>query len=153
MNEKARVEGYYYDDHRIFKPGMCWFQPWYHDPLGISPPNGHVMFPTREDDKHNFLSVHYWDLHGWKRPPICVVLPNGEQWEVDRKSSNGTGWIVRGELPNLAVTPSIAAKGYHGYLGSNGAEPGCFTPDVEGRGPNGVWPSEYGPWDPPLQRP
>ncbi len=82
-------------------------------------------------DAHG-LSIHYWKDWSHIRPPICVVCPNGEQWEIDRKSSNGTGWTVKGEWPNLTCSPSIVVEGYHGFL-----KDGLFTADTEGRGPNG----------------
>lgn len=96
------------------------------------------MFAKPEDDVGQFLSVHYWRDWSAKRPPICVVCPNGETWEIDRKSSNGDGWKVTGDLPNISCTPSIVVHGYHGHLGSNGAPPGQFTGDIEGRGPMGT---------------
>jgi len=124
--DDALAAGMYSNDRRVFLPGMAWFQPWYWDPAG----------KTESDlgpgEARGFLSVHYWRAWALKRPPICVVCPNGEWWEIDRKSSNGTGWIVTGELPDITCTPSIVVKGYHGFLRN-----GEFTADLEGRGPNG----------------
>lgn len=144
LGNEAVFKGWYRDDVRMFKPGMAWYQPWYFDPLDeLKTSNGpgyrnSAMFKKMADDKSHFLSSHYWNDWSSKRSPICVVCPNGEQWEIDRKSSNGTGWIVCGELPNIIVSPSIAVNGYHGFLGTNGAAPGQFTADIEGRGPIGI---------------
>jgi hypothetical protein len=91
------------------------------------------MFKLADCGRLGFLSVHYWRDWSDKRPPICVVCPNGEWWEVDRKSSNGEGWIVTGELPTITCSPSIVVDGYHGFLRA-----GEFTPDLEGRGPGGT---------------
>lgn len=146
MGEEAVAKGWYRNDRRMFTPGMAWSQPFYFDPLGELKqlPRGkgfreEAMFTCREDDKGDrFLSVHYWNDWSSKRAPIAVVCPNGEVWEIDRKSSNGDGWKVTGDLPNISCTPSIVVDGYHGYLGSNGAPVGQFTGDIEGRGPTGI---------------
>lgn len=147
MNEDAIARGFYRDDRRIFIPGMAWFQPWYHDPEGADENRKskrygcRVMWPTRPENvgkgSHG-LSRFYWDKWANIRPPICVVCPNGEQWEVDRVSNNGEGWEVTGTLPLISCSPSIVVDGYHGFLGTNGASPGQFTADIDGRPPNGV---------------
>lgn len=88
-----------------------------------------------------FLSRRYWTRDSQRRPPICVVLPNGAHWEIDRSSSNGEGWDVQGVWPLLTCSPSILATsywkdyhyGYHGFL-----QNGVFTPDCDGRPPNGL---------------
>lgn len=122
-----------------FTPGMGWFTPWVYDPSG----NGgrRMMISGPGAANASFLSLHYWRDWASIRPPICIVGPNGEEWEIDRKSSNGDGWKVSGEWPNISCIPSIVLSGYHGFLGSNGAPAGEFTADVEGRGPNGVAPA------------
>lgn len=135
MGDDAVAKGWYRNDRRMFTPGMGWVQPYYFDPANPDAKGEDEggVYPCARGNP--FLSVHYWRDWADKRPPICIVLPNGEQWEIDRKSSNGSGWTVTGEWPNLTCSPSIAAKGYHGFL--RGGE---FTPDVDGRAPNGVWP-------------
>jgi hypothetical protein len=123
------------DRRRIFVPGMAWFEPWYWDHDGSWKSRGkYVMCKERPTDPNvnGFLSPHFWRDWADKRPPICVVCPNGEMWEIDRWSSNGTGWTVTGELPNITCAPSIVVEGYHGFL-----RDGEFTADLEGRGPNG----------------
>lgn len=139
LGDDAVARGLYRNDRRVFTPGMAWYQPWYWDPLNERDTDPKPWCHPED----GFLSVHYWS--GWadRRPPICVVCPNGEQWEIDRKSSNGEGWTVTcpdlsAEFPLIACSPSIVVHGYHGYLGMGGAEPGCFTQDIEGRGPIGV---------------
>lgn len=43
-------------------------------------------------------------------------------------------WTVIGELPNIAVTPSINLVGrWHGFIGVNGVQIGYIGDDVEGR--------------------
>jgi hypothetical protein len=118
LGEDAVKRGFYRNDKRIFTPGMAWFQPFYFDPFGelkAFKRSGFRETPMCERGDP-FLSVHYWRDWADKRAPICVVGPNGEQWEVDRKSSNGDGWIVTGELPTISCSPSIVLNGYHGYL-------------------------------------
>lgn len=144
MQNESVAKGWYRNDRRMFTPGMAWHQPFYFDPHGelkeFRRPGfrEEAMFTSRDQPGANFLSIHYWNDWSTKRPPICVVCPNGEVWEIDRKSSNGDGWKVTGELPAISCSPSIAAQGYHGYLGTNGAAPGWFTGDLEGRGPMGT---------------
>lgn len=147
MQDDALAQGFYRNDRRVFVPGLAWYQPFYFDPLGelaALPADDHyrreAMIKQRPADPNarGFLSPHYWRDWADQRPPICVVCPNGEQWEIDRWSSSGDGWTVRGALPEISVTPSIVVEGYHGYLGSNGAPPGTFTADLDGRGPCGI---------------
>lgn len=144
MGDEAVAKGWYRNDRRMFTPGMAWSQPFYFDPLSElkTLPSGQnfcekAMFSRREDDTY-FLSVHYWNDWSMKRAPIAVVCPNGEVWEIDRRSSNGDGWKVTGDLPLISCSPSIVVEGYHGFLGSNGAPAGQFTADIEGRGPVGI---------------
>jgi hypothetical protein len=122
-------------------PGMMWHVPWFHDPAapreGRSVAEQRARYP-RGSKAESHLSSYYWHDHADRRAPLTVVCPNGAEWTVDAVSGNGAGWEVKGEPPLLVVTPSIAAPGYHGFLGSNGAPPGHFTGDVEGRGPMGV---------------
>jgi hypothetical protein len=134
MGDDAVARGFYRDDPRIFTPGMGWFCPWVFDPSGEREAAGkHVMIRRADKGRLGYLSVHYWRDWADKRPPLCVVCPNGESWEIDRKSSNGDGWMVTGEWPNLTCSPSIVVDGYHGFLRDGG-----FTPDLEGRGPHGT---------------
>lgn len=116
LNDKAVADGMYRCDRRILLPGMGWFNDWY---LDVAQGN-------------DFLSVHYNRDWRGKRPPIELVCPNGVTWCIDRKSSNGEGWKVVGDWPNLVVTPSIIAGDYHGWLGSNGQPPGQFSADIDG---------------------
>jgi len=134
LNEDALSRGFYRDDPRIFTPGMGWLNPWHYDPTGERERAGlHVMHKHADRGKTHFLSVHYWNDWSDIRAPIIVVCPNGEQWEIDRKSSNGNGWVVIGEWPYITCTPSIVVPGYHGFL-----KDGEFTPDLENRGLYGV---------------
>lgn len=136
MQEEAKAKGWYSNDRRMFTPGTAWYQPFYYDPLGefaackanrgreatanwrkepmiLAPP----VDPNRRDgEPGNFLSPHYWRDWAAKRAPIAVVCPNGCEWEIDRWSSNGDGWTVTGDLPNITCSPSIICGDYHGFL-------------------------------------
>jgi hypothetical protein len=116
-----------------FVPGTGWFTPWVFTPDGNT--GRRMMISDAAAPNASFLSPHYWRDWSAKRPPICIVGPNGEEWEIDRKASNGDGWTVTGEWPNITCSPSIVLRGYHGFL-----QGGQFTDDVEGRGPNGTTP-------------
>jgi hypothetical protein len=130
LGDDAVAQGFYRNDRRIFTPGMGWPNPWYYDHTGERERHGlHVMFKVGDRGNGEFLSKHYWRDWADKRDPLTVVCPNGATWEIDRKSSNGTGWIVTGDWPNLTCTPSIVVPGYHGFL-----RDGEFTADLEGRG-------------------
>lgn len=134
MGDDAVARGFYRNDSRIFTPGMVWPQPWCFDPTGERERTGkHVMFKAERKGTLGFLSPHYWRDWSDKRPPLSIVCPNGEVWEIDRKSSNGDGWVVSGEFPNITCSPSIVVNGYHGFL-----RDGEFTADLEGRGPDGL---------------
>lgn len=143
MNRDARAKGFYHGDRRVFTPGMAWPMPWYFDPLGelsafvqSNAAEGYrddPMIAGPDAPGADFLSIHYWRDWAAKRAPICVVCPNGEQWEIDRKSSNGDGWTVLGDLPDITCHPSIVVDGYHGWL-----KGGEFSADTEGRGENGI---------------
>jgi hypothetical protein len=129
MGDDAVARGFYRNDKRVFILGMGWPEPWYFDPTGERErANKHVMFKLADRGAPRFLSPHYWRDWSHKRPPLCIVCPNGEWWEIDRLSSNGDGWRIEGEWPNLTASPSIVAGNYHGFL--RGGE---FTPDLEGR--------------------
>ncbi len=106
-----------------FVPGTGWFEPWFYDPQGNR--GRRMMISGPDAPNASFLSPHYWRDWAHIRPPICIVGPNGEEWEIDRKSSNGDGWTVTGEWPNLTCSPSIVLKGYHGFL-----QNGQFTPNL-----------------------
>jgi hypothetical protein len=124
LGESDVARGFWRNDRRSFLPGMGWFNNWYYDPTGET---SRAMCKRGDP----FLSPHYWRDWADKRPPIEVVCPNGEVWCIDRKSSNGDGWTVAGEWPNITCSPSIVAGDYHGYLRN-----GEFTPDLSGK----TWP-------------
>ncbi len=141
LQDEAVARGWYRNDRRMFVPGMAWYQPFYYDPHGemtafvaAHPGSNYrakpmiVERPTDPNVRANYLSPHYWSDWADKRPPIAVVCPNGYEWEIDRWSSNGTGWTVTEELPNITCSPSIVAGDYHGFL-----RDGEFTDDLEGR--------------------
>lgn len=107
------------------KPGDMWFAPWMVD-----------VFKTPEKLKEStFVSPEY--IRDWygKRPPIVVILPNGDRFMVDKCCyQKENGWTVTGEAPNITLSPSIncirenRAEGYHGWLKN-----GILSDDLEGR--------------------
>lgn len=114
-DRKARILGK--KTGPVFRPGMAWFEPWYFDPLNQCPRLTEHMIEGRPlDINDSFLSPHYWLDWSNYRPPIAVVCPNGRIWEVDRRSSNGDGWKVLGQLPDISCSPSISFPDYHGWL-------------------------------------
>lgn len=115
--------------------GVMWLMPWYFDPQRADhQPKRAAALKAIADGtfgqgEHNYyLSRHYWMDWSDKRPPICVIGPDGGEWVVDAKSSNGDGWKVTGEPPLLTCRPSIRLSHYHGYLTD-----GEFGPDVDKR--------------------
>ncbi len=104
-------------NERINQPGAMWLCPWYCSPAD-----------DQSEPIPHFLSIHYRNDWKGKRAPIAVRCPSGSLWVVDQNSSNGTGWVVTGEAPNITASPSIVVPGYHGFL-----KDGVFTDDLEGR--------------------
>lgn len=51
-----------------------------------------------------------------KRAPLMVVCPDKHHWFIDGDASNGAGWEVTGDPPNLTARPSILTSNYHGWL-------------------------------------
>lgn len=112
-------------------PGSMWFEPWYFDP---AKPADVERLPALIQERRarptgpgiHGLSIHYLETWALKRPPICVICPGGGGWEMDMVSSNGTGWTIEGDVPNITANRSIwvgQGKGppreFHGWL-SNG---------------------------------
>lgn len=109
---------------------LMWYTPWYFDPSDPEdkPKRDRALEALRNgtfDKSHQYLSRFYWQDWSHKRPPICVLTPNGKEWCVDACSSNGEGWQVTGEPPSITCEPSIQVTGYHGYLRN-----GEFTPPL-----------------------
>lgn len=129
--------GFYSMDRHVFPAGSAWYQPWYFDPEKREQDALIKRRPIDIDDPNGLLSPHYWSKWAGSRPPICIVCPNGELWEIDRRSRNGQGWVVSGNLdgprPTITCSPSIVVDGYHGWLND-----GVFSEDIEGRGPIGT---------------
>lgn len=73
----------------------------------------------------------YYKEHNARRGLIWVSLPSGD-FCVDWCATDDPekkGWIVKGELPNITVEPSIDCVGhYHGFI-----RDGIITDDCEGR--------------------
>lgn len=115
----------------VAPPDVCvmWEVPWYHDPRDPKDAEQReraLANPTG----NNFLSIHYWRDWSSHRAPLSVLCPNGKEWCIDAKSSNGDGWVVTGTAPLVSCSPSIVVPGYHGFLGSNGAQPGWFSDPI-----------------------
>lgn len=88
-----------------FPAGTMWLAPWIFDPAEDDPSEGRGM-----------LSEFYFRDWAKDRAPIVVVCPGGGEWCVDRKASNGPGWKVTGDPPEITCHPSIKVRGYHGWL-------------------------------------
>lgn len=95
------------------KPGDMFFAPW--------------MIDT--EPRESFAPRYLREESG--RPPIVVVLPNGQWWCVDQKAFSrergwhGEGWSVLGTPPEITCHPSINTSSYHGML-----ERGILSDDV-----------------------
>lgn len=116
----------------VVAPCAMWFARWYADPA--DPEKGirreYAMRAIADGsfgkgEKNYYLSRFYWTTWSHVRPPICVLCPNGAEWCVDAKSSNGEGWTVTGQPPTITAAPSILVPGYHGFL-----QGGVFTPNM-----------------------
>lgn len=113
----------------FFPTGSMWFCPWYHDPADpedLAKVAAELARPAdywQPTNPNRFLSIHYWRDWARIRPPLIIVGPGGGHFCPDQASSNGTGWTVTGEAPNITVSPSIwlsqgkgAPREYHGFL-------------------------------------
>lgn len=105
-------------------PGMMWECDWYFDPNRDMHELPERLARARQGK--DMLSARYLEKHASIRAPLVVVLPSGEHWCIDSKADNGPGWTCEGTPPLLVCTPSIQSQRYHGFLGSNGAQPGWF---------------------------
>lgn len=93
------------------------------------------------------LSEHYRNSVAATRKPLVVKLPTnpydnaadadigGVLFWVDQGFSDGSGWQVSGEAPNLTLSPSVNMIGgnhrqgsYHGWIKN-----GVISDDCEGR--------------------
>jgi hypothetical protein len=116
----------------VVKPCAMWFSRWYFDPTDPADKGRRdaalaaIADGTFGKGERNFyLSIHYWRDWSDKRAPINVLCPNGKEWCVDAKASNGDGWRVIGTAPQITASPSIMVPGYHGFL-----KGGVFTPNM-----------------------
>lgn len=67
-------------------------------------------------------------------PTLYVILPGHFAWPMNHGGSKGARWNVVGTPPEVSATPSIRITGgYHGYVGSNGVQPGVVSDDVDGK--------------------
>lgn len=107
----------------ITGPCVMWLAPWYFNPEN----RAHKIRRDQalkaiangsfgSGERNYYLSRFYWQDWSDKRPPICVLTPNGKEWCVDARSSNGEGWKVTGKPPSITCKPSIQVPGYHGWL-------------------------------------
>jgi hypothetical protein len=115
----------------VAEPGTCvmWEAYWFHDPQDPGDAAARENALANPNINH-FLSRFYWKDWSHIRAPLCVLCPNGQEWCIDAKSSNGDGWTVTGEAPLVSASPSIVVPGYHGFLGSNGQPPGWFSDPI-----------------------
>lgn len=74
-----------------------------------------------QDFGHGPDSIHMLERHRNAQPhskPHLFCRTPGGVWDMDTKSSNGTGWRVIGTPPLITVKPSIlhSRGGWHGWL-------------------------------------
>lgn len=105
----------------IVPPCPMWHAHWIFDPddpgqQGCRIRMLEAIADGRFDKTYSSLSRHYWYDWSDKRPPLCVMTPNGVEWCIDAWSSNGIGWKVTGTPPKITCHPSIQVSGYHGFL-------------------------------------
>ena len=141
--EKQRAAGKVQYRNELYVPGFCWFAPWY-----VTADRQATGDWLSKDECTKILSIHYMDDWHGKRFPLVVICPDGSEWMVDQKSSNGTGWTVTGEPPIITCAPSIVVDNYHGFLRN-----GEFTDDLEGRTYSSMYPytvnnNQAGAWHP-----
>lgn len=96
--------------------------------------------PARQPDGSlvSRLSDQYWKENADKRPPLCVVMPGGDEFMIDSKCIDFTnepaegyygGWKVIGEAPHITITPSLNLVGrYHGYITNGVISSDCENP-------------------------
>ncbi len=92
--------------------------------LGDHPPGAIWHCDWMEDIKNNPYAGP--DGKVW-----ALMLPSGCEWLIYGPSSQGPKWDVKGTLPEITVSPSIAQQGgrvYHGFVKN-----GIVTRDCEGR--------------------
>jgi hypothetical protein len=116
----------------VVKPCPMWFATWHFDPAD---PEHKIRRDAAlaaiadgtfgKGERNYYLSKFYWQQWSHLRPPISVLCPNGAEWCVDAKSSNGDGWTVTGAPPKITCSPSILVPGYHGFL-----RDGVFTANI-----------------------
>ncbi len=136
----------------IVKEPVIWEVPWYYDPEDPTHPvkrDVALESIAKGGTEQHYLSPHYWQTWSLIRAPLTCLCPNGREWTVDARSSNGNGWQVsfgdaepgdaligigpRQYAPaRVIASPSILVPGYHGFLGHSGARPGEFTRDLDG---------------------
>lgn len=77
---------------------------------------GMLETSPRESFTDRYLAISH------TRPPLIVVLPNGQWWCLDQRYYKhpqgyyGDGWTWTGEPPRISVSPSINTSTYHGTL-------------------------------------
>lgn len=126
LHERRLADGLPMRD--VFPPGFMWSMPWVWDPISRAAELPGIRARVEANPKAKWLSLYFWRSWADKRPPLCVVCPDGSQWVVDAGSTNGLGWEVAGVAPTITCSPSIVVPGYHGFL-----RDGVFTPDLDGR--------------------
>jgi len=112
--------------YEVATPGAMWYCPWLVDR------DLEKLKQLVAEGKNTYLSPMYVNQWMDKRDPLCVMCPDGSHWMPDARSTNGDGWTVIGEAPNITASPSILTPGYHSFLvnGVFGADPNCkpWTP-------------------------
>lgn len=113
--------------HEVVEPCAMWYATWLFDPDANRAKRDRILAAIADGTfgQGHYLSRFYWERWSDKRPPIGVLCPNGAEWVVDSRSSNGEGWQVTGDVPRITCAPSIVVPGYHGFL-----RDGVFTESI-----------------------
>lgn len=103
----------------VVPPCSMWEMPWIHDPADPDDAAAReqaIAAIAAGTHQRMWMSKFYWQDWSDKRPPLAVLCPNGAEWCVDQRSSNGDGWKVIGDAPLVTCRPSIDVPGFHGWL-------------------------------------
>ena len=119
LNDKHIKAGGYRDQ---FEPGTIYYATWLHNP-GCKEDLQRLKQYT---GNWRYLSDMFWQEWADKRSPLICMLPDGRQWCLDSRATNGSGWTVKlddgiipsasNRTPRITANPSILTDGYHGFL-------------------------------------
>lgn len=124
-----------FDRDLYHEPGLAYEAWWLFQPAAAH--NAEIRDAQRaaaEDGRPTqAFSPEYWLHWSDKRPPLCVILPNGEEYILDQALADGTGHKITGwkqdDGSSLTASGEIVTRGYRGRL-----KGGFLSDDLDGRG-------------------